>query len=97
MNYFKISLFLFVSFAVCLTNSLAETIKISVPEMECENCSHAVEDRLKQDKDITKISTDLKERVVTVYTVDSVKVSDEKLKALIKDSGFEATSIERVK
>ena len=80
-----------------ISGAIAETIKVSIPDMECDHCSQAVEDRLKLEKDITKISIDLKERVVTIHTVDSVKIPDEKINALIKDSGFEAKSIERVK
>lgn len=83
------------SFAI-VSLSVAETIKVSVPEMECENCSQAIEARLKQEKEISNITTDVKNRVVELKTADSVTISDEKLKEMFKDSGFEASTIERV-
>ena len=96
MNFFKLSILTTLLVTVSIGSAIAETIRISVPEMECDNCSKAIKDRLKLEKDITKVSIDLKERVVTVNTADSAKVTDERLNALIKDSGFEAKSIERV-
>jgi len=96
MNVIKLPLLIAIFITVSLGIALADTIKVSIPDMECEHCSKSVEDRLKLEKDITKISIDLKERVATIYTVDSVKVSDEKIRELIKDAGFEAKSIERI-
>jgi len=96
MTYLKLS-FLTASFlALNISSSFAEVIKISIPEMECANCSNAIENRLKQEKDITKISIDLKQRAVSVETAESVKISDERIRELVKDSGFEAKEIVRV-
>lgn len=76
--------------------SFAETIRISVPEMECDHCSGAVEARLKLEKEIEKVETDAKARVVTVVLKDGEKLSDEKLRELVKDAGFSSDKIERL-
>lgn len=77
------------------SSAVAEKVRVSVPEMDCEHCSHAIEDRLKREKDISKVEIDLKSKEISIYTVDPTKISDEELRALIKDSGFEATTIVR--
>ena len=77
------------------TSAFAETIKVSVPEMECGGCSSAIKDRLKQEAEITEIKTDTDTRIVTITTKEAATLTDDKVKALIKDAGFEVKSIER--
>jgi copper chaperone CopZ len=75
--------------------AFAETIIVSVPEMECGNCSRAIETRLKQQKEVTAVSSDTTKREVTITTDDSTKFSDEEIKALIQDAGFDAGEVKR--
>lgn len=96
MNFIKLSFFSLLLSVSIIGISSAETVKVSVPEMECESCSRAIEARLKQEKDISGIVVDIKNRVVTLSTVDSAKISDERLREVFKDSGFEAGTIERL-
>ena len=73
----------------------AEVIKVLIPEMECQNCSNAIKDRLKKESGISKITPDVDTKVVTIETDDSVKFSDEQIVKLVKESGFDATEVKR--
>jgi len=75
--------------------AVAESINVSVPEMECESCSNAIQGRLKKEAGVSKVTPDLDARVVKIETDDTVKFTDEQIKKLIKESGFDATDVTR--
>lgn len=75
--------------------ALADTITVHVPDMECESCSSAIEARVKREPGIVSVKTDVKERVVTIVTADTTKLTDDKVKELVKDAGFSAEHIDR--
>jgi len=76
---------------------LAETIKVKVNGMVCPFCAQGITKKLKAEESIESQSIDVKleDHLVTLKTKSDL--SDEKLSKLIKDSGYEVQSIERIK
>ena len=73
----------------------AEILRASVPEIDCQGCVTSIKDRLKQEKEISSINVDLKTKVVTIVTAEGATLSDEQVRALVKDAGYDVSTLER--
>merc|ERR1711871_1451546 len=64
--------------------------------MVCSFCVQGVEKQFKKQDSIEKVEVDLEDSLVSIWLKEGQKISDEKIDSLIKDSGYNVESIERL-
>lgn len=75
----------------------AESIKMRVEGMVCAFCASSIEKKLKALPATSEIYINLEKRVVAITTKDGKAVSDDELKKIIVDAGYQLQSVERGK
>ena len=73
-----------------------EDIRIFVKGMVCSFCVQGVEKQFKKQDAIEKVEVDLEDSLVSIWLKEGQKISDAKIDSLIKDSGYNVESIERL-
>ena len=71
-----------------------QTIKANVNGMVCAFCAQGIEKKMRALSQTKDVYVNLKQRVVAVELKDGQTLSNDKVKDLIKDAGYEVTSIE---
>lgn len=84
----SISLFGNIAFAA------TQTIKASVNGMVCAFCAQGIEKKMRGLSQTKDVYVNLKQRIVAVELKDGQTLADEKVKEVIKNAGYEVTSIE---
>lgn len=72
----------------------AQTIKANVNGMVCAFCAQGIEKKMRALSQTQAVYVNLKQRVVAIELKDGQTLSQEKVKAIIKDAGYDVTSIE---
>ena len=72
----------------------AQTIKDNVNGMVCAFCAQGIEKKMRALSQTQDVYVNLKQRVVAVELKEGQALSNEKVKAIIKDAGYDVTSIE---
>ena len=70
------------------------TIKANVNGMVCAFCAQGIEKKMRALSQTKDVYVNLKQRVVAVELKDGQTLSNDTVKDLIKDAGYEVTSIE---
>lgn len=71
---------------------ISMTKKIFIEGMTCNHCAVHVEEALKEVCGIKSVKVDLEGKVATIELAHDVE--DEKIKAAVKDAGYETTKIQ---
>ena len=87
--------FLF-NISTALADEESEDIRVFVKGMVCSFCVQGVEKQFKKQDVIEKVEVDLEDSLVSIWLKEGQKISDEKIDSLIKDSGYNVESIERL-
>ena len=66
--------------------------KINIEGMTCGHCVKHVEETLKEIAGVNSVKVNLETKSATVEVAE--EVADEKIKAAIKDAGYEVTNIQ---
>ena len=74
-----------------------QTIKANVNGMVCAFCAQGIEKKLRALTQTQDVYVNLKQRVVAIELKDGTTLSTDKVKTIIKDAGYDVTSIEMVK
>lgn len=87
---------MFVILSTLLANSAlaTQTIKANVNGMVCAFCAQGIEKKMRALTQTQDVYVNLKQRVVAVELKDGQTLSNDKVKAIIKDAGYEVTTIE---
>ncbi len=72
----------------------AQTIKANVNGMVCAFCAQGIEKKMRALAQTQDVYVNLKQRIVAVELKEGQSLSDDKVKAIIKDAGYDVTSIE---
>ena len=85
--------------AVCVlsTTVLATPIVVQVKGMVCAFCAQGIEKKFKALPEIASIRVSLETKKVELDTTLGQTVSDEKIRKIISDAGYDVLSIERSK
>ena len=90
----------YLSFLFNISTAMAdeelEDIRIFVKGMVCSFCVQGVEKQFKKQDSIEKVEVDLEDSLVSIWLKEGQQISDEKIDSLIKDSGYNVESIERI-
>ena len=73
----------------------AKDISVKVSDMVCAMCAQGIQKKFKKLPEVKKINVDLDSKVVTIQTKKEKDVTDEVIKKLITEAGYNVTSIER--
>ena len=71
-----------------------QSIKASVNGMVCAFCAQGIEKKMRALSQTKDVYVNLKQRIVAVELKDGQTLSNDTVKDLIKDAGYEVTSIE---
>lgn len=86
-----------VAFGLTTAAVSAETIKASVNGMVCGFCATGIEKTFKSQPEVKTVDVDLKNKLVTVTTKEGQTLDDNKLKQLLKNSGYSVAKIDHAK
>ena len=87
-----LSIILFAFFQIQAQQKKPITVKINTPTVQCESCKKRIEEYLKYEEGITKVSVDFKQKKTTVsYLADRTNL--ENIKTAIANSGYDAEEI----
>lgn len=76
------------------TFAATQTIKANVNGMVCAFCAQGIEKKMRALSQTKDVYVNLKQRIVAVELKDGQTLSDEKVKDVIKNAGYDVTSIE---
>ena len=84
----------------CIGNAYAKTIKIGVEGMVCDFCAQSIEKVFLTQPGVEKVDVNLEVGKVTVKMADVFQdnedgISDERIKQLFLDAGYDVSKIER--
>lgn len=71
-----------------------QTIKANVNGMVCAFCAQGIEKKMRALPETQDVYVNLKQRTVAVELKDGQTLSNNKVKAIIKDAGYDVTTIE---
>jgi mercuric ion binding protein len=88
--------FTIVVLSMLLSNMVfaAQTIKANVNGMVCAFCAQGIEKKMRALSQTQDVYVNLKQRVVAVELKEGQALSNDTVKAIIKDAGYDVTSIE---
>lgn len=87
---FIFSISLFSNSALAAT----QTLKATVNGMVCAFCAQGIEKKIRALSQTQDVYVNLKQRIVAVELKAGQTLSNDTLKALVKDAGYEVTAIE---
>lgn len=87
---FIFSIALFSNTALAAT----QTLKVTVNGMVCAFCAQGIEKKIRALNETQDVYVNLKQRIVAVELKDGKTLSNDILKSLIKDAGYDVTTIE---
>jgi copper chaperone CopZ len=76
-------------------SAFAKDIKVTVNGMVCSMCAQGIEKKFKTNAAVSKINVDLDAKVVTIETASKLDISDDEIKKVITEAGYNVRSIER--
>ncbi len=71
-----------------------QTIKANVNGMVCAFCAQGIEKKMRALSQTQDVYVNLKQRVVAVELKEGQTLSNDKVKAIIKEAGYDVTSID---
>lgn len=71
-----------------------QTIKANVNGMVCAFCAQGIEKKMRALTQTQDVYVNLKQRIVAVELKDGQTLSNDKVKEIIKDAGYDVTAIE---
>lgn len=71
-----------------------QTIKANVNGMVCAFCAQGIEKKMRSLTQTQDVYVNLKQRIVAVELKDGQMLSNDKVKEIIKDAGYDVTAIE---
>ncbi len=77
-----------------VTFAATQTIKATVNGMVCAFCAQGIDKKMRALPQTKDVYVNLKQRIVAVELKDGQMLSNETVKDLIKDAGYDVTSIE---
>jgi mercuric ion binding protein len=87
--------FFALSLMVLSLNSFASQIKIKVSGMVCSMCAQGIQKKFSSESSIKGLKVNMDEKLVTLETHQGKDISDETIKKLISEAGYNVAGIER--
>lgn len=90
---------LFITLFICLAtlsqsvSAAPQTLMVNVNGMVCAFCAQGIEKKVRALPQTEDVYVNLKQHVVAIALKDSQTITDETIKSLIKNAGYEVTAI----
>ena len=75
----------------------AKPVVVQVKGMVCAFCAQGIEKKFKAESEVSTVKVSLETKRVDLETKDGKEISDEKIKKIVTDAGYEVVKIERAK
>jgi copper chaperone CopZ len=75
----------------------AKPITVQVKGMVCAFCAQGIEKKFKALPEIGKVNVSLETKLVSLDTKEGKDVSDDQIKDIVSNAGYDVVKIERVK
>ncbi len=75
--------------------AMAQTIKANVNGMVCAFCAQGIEKKMRKLSQTQDVYVNLKKRMVAVELKEGTSLSDDAVKEIVQDAGYDVESIER--
>lgn len=75
----------------------AKPITVQVKGMVCAFCAQGIEKKFKALPEISNVHVSLETKLVSLDTKEGKDVSDEQIKAIVTEAGYEMVKVERAK
>jgi mercuric ion binding protein len=79
------------------TFSMADTMTVDVNGMVCAFCAQGIEKKIRALPETKDVFVSLEKKIVVIELKDKQTLSDDAIKTLIKDAGYDVTSIKTSK
>jgi copper chaperone CopZ len=89
------SLFLACALLVVTATADAATIEMKVNGLVCAFCARGIEKTFRKNPATADVLVSLEDKLVAVETKEGSDISDEELRATLRDAGYDIKSIER--
>lgn len=76
-------------------NSFAGHVQVKVNGMVCSMCAQGIQKKFSTEKCVKSIKVDMDNKIVNIETHDGQDISDETIKKLISEAGYNVGTIER--
>jgi copper chaperone CopZ len=76
-------------------NVMAETVDVKVSGMVCSMCAQGIQKKFSGQESIKKLNVDMDNKLVTIETKDGATISDDTIKTLITEAGYNVADIKR--
>lgn len=76
-------------------NVLAETVDVKVSGMVCSMCAQGIQKKFSSQDSIKKLNVDMDNKMVSIETKDGQTITDDVIKKLITEAGYNVASITR--
>lgn len=73
----------------------AQEVRVKVNGMVCDFCARAIEKVFTKEEAVSSVTVDLTQKLITVRLKDGQTLDDERVTALVTDSGYAVAGIER--
>jgi len=84
-----------VSLLMMSLNVMAETVDVKVSGMVCSMCAQGIQKKFSGQESVKKLNVDMDNKLVTIETKDGATISDETIKSLITEAGYNVAEITR--
>jgi copper chaperone CopZ len=82
-------------FLLITSNVMASEINVKVNGMVCSMCAQGIKKKFSQLKEVKEINVNLDNKLVSIVTNEHQEVSNEKIKDIITEAGYNVANIER--
>ena len=76
-------------------SAFAGVVNVKVSGMVCSMCAQGIEKKFKNESAVKDLKVDLDQKLVTINTHEGKDVSDEVIKKLITEAGYNVAEISR--
>lgn len=76
-------------------NVMAETVDVKVSGMVCSMCAQGIQKKFSSQESVKKLNVDMDNKLVTIETHDGKSISDDTIKSLITEAGYNVANITR--
>lgn len=91
------NLILIASLSVMPALAQAKPITVQVKGMVCGFCAQGIEKKFKALPEIGKVNVSLETKLVSLETKEAHDVTDDQIKKIVTESGYDVVKIERAK
>jgi mercuric ion binding protein len=76
-------------------NAMAEEVRVKVSGMVCSLCAQGIQKKFSSEGSVQSLKVNMDDKLVTIQTKDGESISDDRIKSLITEAGYNVAEITR--